>query len=200
MSGTSDMFELGLLKYNGATTIPDSGTCEGNVPLSVTSDADIATPRGVVEPDKPGKLVSCTAKKVKTSSSEVAGKRARRSTRLATKKVRLEELQVRRKLKGLKGARRLYEEEESEGEEEERDNDLTEEEMGRVGEAAAGFVSSTEKQDQYVRFPLPRVVCVCVCVWCVCVCVCVYAKYYICYGSFNFYGSTPVEAILLSEA
>ena len=129
-----------------------SSTCEGAAQTSAASE----THRKEEFPSESDKPTLPVAKKAKLMPAvAMRGKKSRRSSRLATKKARLEEMEMRRTLKGLKGAKRLYgeeEEEDSGGEEE-----WTEEEMSLEGEAAAEFVGSLGKSEEYVRFPVPQV-------------------------------------------
>jgi len=100
--------ELALFESSGRdVTCSTSSTSEGAAQTPVTEETHR---RGEVlsESDKPMLPVAKKAKLMPAVA--VRGKKSRRSSRLATRKTRMEEVEVRRTLKGLKGARRLYEE------------------------------------------------------------------------------------------
>ncbi len=155
---STSLLELKLLERKAIQTASASSKSEGDVLVSMAEDR--ATARG--EATVPDKLPPSVAKKRNDQplAEATAVKRSRRSSRLATKKARKEELQLRRKLKGLKGAKRLYEEDEEveeEGEESGGEDSWTEEEASRVGESTAAFIGATDKQDLYVGFQVPLV-------------------------------------------
>lgn len=83
----------------------------------------------------------------------------RRSMRLATKKARREEEQVRKQLKGLKGIGRhpLHAAYESEEDVDDNEDELSEVDYRRLAKASSEFVNSLNERSRYQSFSLPQV-------------------------------------------
>lgn len=159
--GSSDVFQLAVLE-SSVTMRPEPCAVMEKCASSDTDSMDVAVPDGSmavlanVAPAPDPSYRGVKKSKNKKASTEAGRRKARRSTRLATKKARVEEQHVRRKLKGLKGIKRLYEDDDDEQEERDIDN-LTEEDRELVSEGSANFVNHLGKQDHYHSYPLPQV-------------------------------------------
>lgn len=90
----------------------------------------------------------------RTQSSPLLSKNQRRSTRLATRKVREEEKKILKQLKGLKGISQYSAMDVLNSDDE---MDLAEIDIEQVATCTSGFVKETESQGNYQIFDLPQV-------------------------------------------
>ena len=159
---SSENLQLAVLS-GSATESTDSTSVMEEIGLSHLNGSEVETPAvSMVGPTNTS--LACGhgsspnfrgVKKGKTQrASEDAGHwRSRRSTRLATKRARLEEEDTKKTLKGLKGFKRLHEEDDDGIDDDE--NFSGEREL--IGERSASFVTSLGKKELYSSYPLPQV-------------------------------------------
>ena len=89
-------------------------------------------------------------------ASPLLSKNQRRSTRLATRKVREEEKKILKQLKGLKGISQYSAMDVLDSDDE---MDMAEIDIEQVAANTSGFIKDTEPQENYQMFDLPQVKC-----------------------------------------